>query len=570
VMDQENRNNILRLFFKQVAVAAAIVAILAALTLTVYYLSGQQGNIQDSPVLTALKAKLEKYPDNEKLLFEFRDQDLKERTAFFRKSSFLDYGKNIFIVFFLLALAAFRLKGVFTERLPEVKKGSETVYKTGELAGANIYMVSSGLTAVIILGLLGTFAIWGFQKLPFEPAETEIKEKVIDLSSAWNGFRGPAGTGLVKDGNYVKEWDIKTGKNIIWQIALPVKSYSSPVVYKDNLFLTGSEAKVLKVSCYDAKNGSLKWSSSVMVPVKLDDVEIMSEDAGGAGYAAPTTVTDGELVFAFFATDHLVCFDYAGKQRWVKYFGKSENTYGLSSSPLLWKKNIILQLDRGGEGLSKLVSLDRKTGQITWETKRPVGASWGTPAIIEYKGKNELITTGEEQVISYDPDTGKELWRVKCLTGEISTSPVYGDGKIIAIDVGSVSTVSAIIPGGAGDVTKTNIVWSMQEENQAINTPVTDGKLLVVAMNSLVVGQDIKTGKVLWKISLEDDFWASPSLVNGTIYVPSQKGKVYIVSYEGKLLGTMDMDSKCSASPAFVDGKIFIRSEKNLFCIGTR
>ncbi len=567
-MDRETLNNIFRLALKQAAVASAAIALIAALFLAGYYLTGQQGNIKDSPALEALKAKLDKYPDHENLLREFREKDLKERAAFFRKSVILEQGKNIFIVFLLLALLALRFERALTGRIPEVKKGSETVYRAGG-AGINYSLAAAAVTGLVLLGLLGVFAVLGARKMGFEAAAAG-NEKEIDLSSSWNSFRGPAGSGLVKEGNYAGEWDLKTGKNILWKTALSARSYSSPVVYKDNLFLTGSEGKVLKVLCYDAVKGSCKWASSVMVPVKLEDIEIMSEDAGGAGYAAPTPVTDGEHVFALFATDHLVCFDLKGKQLWVKYFGKTENTYGLSSSPVLWKKNIIVQLDLGGEGLSKIAALDKKSGKTVWETKRPDGASWGTPIIIEHNGKNEIITTGPEQVIAYDPETGKELWRVKCLAGEISTSAVYGGGVVVVIDVGSVSTVTAITPGGFGEVTKTKIAWSMQEENQAINTPVTDGKILVVAMNSLITGQDIKTGKTLWKLALEDDFWASPSLVNGTIYIPSQQGKVYTVSYGGKLIKTMDMGEKCSASPAFAGGRIFIRSEKNLVCIGNK
>ena len=568
-MDKETKNNILRLVFKQVALAALTICVFAALVLAGYYLAGQQGNIKDSASLSALRAKLDKYPANGNLLKEFREKDLKERAAFFNKSRFLDYGKNIFITFLLISLVSLRLKNILTERLPEVKKGSEAAYRAGG-SGLNIYLLSSGLTALIILVVFIIFAAAGAEKLPWEQKTVKAPKEAVDLSLSWNGFRGPRGDGLVTSGSYAADWDIVTGKNIVWKTALPVKAYSSPVVYKDMLFLTGSQEKVLKVLCYDAVRGALKWSSSVMVPKIVDEAEVMSEDAGGAGYAAPTPVIDGEYVYAFFATDHLACFDLSGKQVWVKFFGKSENTYGLAASPILFKQNILIQIDQGGEGLSKIVALERKTGRVVWETKRSTGASWGTPVIIEYNGKNELVTTGEEQVVSYDPDTGIELWRVKCLTGEISASPVYGDGKIIAIDVGSVSTVTAITPGGAGDVTKTNITWFMQEDNQAINTPVTDGKLLVVALNSLVVGQDIKTGKVLWTLEMEDDFWASPSLVNGIIYLPSQKGKIYTIGYEGKLLNTMDMGEKCSATPAFTGGRIFVRSEKNLFCIGTK
>ena len=38
--------------------------------------------------------------------------------------------------------------------------------------------------------------------------------------------------------------------------------------------------------------------------------------------------------------------------------------------------------------------------------------SYATPSIIKYKGQKQLISPVVEDISSYDPKTGEELWRV--------------------------------------------------------------------------------------------------------------------------------------------------------------
>ncbi|MFH1074809.1 MAG: PQQ-binding-like beta-propeller repeat protein [Candidatus Firestonebacteria bacterium] len=578
-MNKKILNDILRLTLKQAAAASAVISIFAVAVLAYVYFSGTTENIKDSAALASFKQEIEKYPDDKKLVERFREVDFQERSRFFGKTELLEAGTYLSLGFLILALLCFRGYALLTERIPEVKKGSALDYDSVGKLGKDLSLFSSSLTALlIVVFFLALFSLMGLGRFPWQAKEV-MKEKTkikIEFADQWPGFRGFGGQGVVSGVKNSMNWIRSSTRPtswsysdlLSWKMDLPVKAYSSPIVFEDNLFLTGSEGKKLKVLSFSASKGSLNWSSTVLVKTNIGEIEVMSEEAGGAGYASPTPVTDGEYVYAYFATNQLVCFDFNGKQKWMKFFGQPENTYGLSSSPVLFEDKILLQVDQSGEGASKLYAVNKSTGEIVWETKRPEGPSWGTPIIIDYKGRKELITTGNSWVISYEPATGKELWRVDCLSGDVSTSPAYADGKVYALSVGSQTTVFALTPGGEGDVTKTNIVWQHEEESQSINAPVAVRSKLIVAMNGLVVCHETETGKILWQYKLEDDFWAAPVAADDLVFIPSQKGKVYIFDLDGKLVNTIDIGEKLSASMALYGGSIYIRTDKSLLCLG--
>ena len=64
-------------------------------------------------------------------------------------------------------------------------------------------------------------------------------------------------------------------------------------------------------------------------------------------------------------------------------------------------------------------------------TPRQVQASWATPLVVRDGKRAELIASGNEFVIGYDPATGKELWRTKGLESNTIATPLIGHGLVI-------------------------------------------------------------------------------------------------------------------------------------------
>ena len=94
---------------------------------------------------------------------------------------------------------------------------------------------------------------------------------------------------------------------------------------------------------------------------------------------------------------------------------------------------LLIQFDQASadDGKSRLFALDAQTGKTLWETKRDVPNSWATPLVVQAEdGTSQIITTADPWVIAYDVADGKELWRIKCLSGDQGISPVIADGLL--------------------------------------------------------------------------------------------------------------------------------------------
>jgi len=97
----------------------------------------------------------------------------------------------------------------------------------------------------------------------------------------WPQFRGPSGSGL-GSGSPPAEWNVESGKNILWKTAIPGLGHSSPVIWGDKIFLTsavpatgesqlkvglygdvasvkGEPAQSFRVYCLDRKTGKILW-----------------------------------------------------------------------------------------------------------------------------------------------------------------------------------------------------------------------------------------------------------------------------------------------------------------------
>src|SRR5262245_47748481 len=79
----------------------------------------------------------------------------------------------------------------------------------------------------------------------------------------WSRWRGPSGQGIVALTNYVDTWSPTT--NVKWRAAVPGRGHSSPVVWKDHLFLTTSRDDSGKVSmlAYNRTDGRLLWETAL-------------------------------------------------------------------------------------------------------------------------------------------------------------------------------------------------------------------------------------------------------------------------------------------------------------------
>ncbi len=214
------------------------------------------------------------------------------------------------------------------------------------------------------------------------------------------------------------------GTNVAWRVSTP-SGNSSPVIWKERIFLTGFAEGALLTLAYDRVNGRELWRREVR-PAKVEEVH---SSLGNPATATP--VTDGERLYVHFGSYGMVACDLDGRELWRRPMTLTQTEYGASSSPILAGGHVVQLLDQDGD--SHLVALRPDTGEVAWRVERSeMRRGFGTPIVWTHDGGTDLVVPGTLWLEGLDPATGGERWRVSGLARITCTSPVAGDGLLLA------------------------------------------------------------------------------------------------------------------------------------------
>ena len=176
--------------------------------------------------------------------------------------------------------------------------------------------------------------------------------------------------------------------------------------------------------------------------------------------------------------------------------------------------------------------------------------------------KPQLILMGNPSITSYNPNTGEQNWRVECMSGEVGASAAYSNG--IVFGASEYATMIAI------NATDGSTLWKNNDFLPEVASPVATKDFVFVATSYGVVASfNAQTGELIKSMELKTDFYSSPVIVEGKIYLVCIEGKVYIFSAKGdfSLINSFDTKEHTFATPAFTDKKIVIRTEKSIYCV---
>lgn len=421
----------------------------------------------------------------------------------------------------------------------------------------------------------------------------------VHVRANWPQWRGPDGLGVSDAKGVPTEWS--PTNNVRWKTPIPGRGLSSPVVWEDRIFLTsaiegdaipGAKAvphkldgedfvhpesvgadrrQRLIVLCLDTKSGKVLWERTAY------EGRVFDARHRAGSFASLTPVTDGKHVFAFFGGEGLYAYDFEGRQVWKQSIGGLA-TLGLGpgASPVLHGTVVIVQCDQdNGEG-SFIAAFDKESGKERWRKDRNVAVSWATPIIVRHGNRAELIASGNQAIISYNPATGEEWWRIKGLEGNAVPSPVSGHGLAILTTGYPQKKTLAIELGASGDLGETNnVAWSYIKGSGYVPSPILYGEYFYLMTDSgLLTCLDAKTGEVQYegaRLPEAARFVASPVAVDGHLWLTSEKGDTFVIK-AGKTHEVARKNSvgePVSASPAIADGKIYVRGLTNLFGIGS-
>lgn len=517
--------------------------------------------------LEMMKLQVIEQPDGERLLPEIRRLDLQIRRSRITRQQFSRRGGYLLAGGLVVLFVGLKSAAVFRKRAPAPGPPGDVRARQVREALLARRAVMLGLCVLGAAGLILTIKAG----VDFGKAQTAGSSYpgAEEIRKNWHRFRGPGGLGISAHENVPLRFSGKTGEGILWKKPVPLPGNNSPILWEGRVFLSGADEKSRQVYCFDADSGELLWMGEVgAVGGSLGKaVEVMND----TGYAAPTMVTDGRRACAIFATGDIGCFDFDGKKIWQRNLGVPESAYGYASSLEMYRNLVLVQYDQGvaEDEKSRMLALDGFTGQPVWEVKRPVPNSWTSPIVVEIADKPQLITCGEPWVIACEPGGGREIWRAKCVGGDVAPSPIYAGGFVFAIE--PYDKLVAIRPDGRGDVTKTHVAWIAEDGIPDICCPLSNGKLIfLLTTEGTLTCYKVSDGGMVWEKDMKAGFKASPSLAGERVYLLSDKGVMVVIeaAAQYKELARSELGEACFASPAFADGRIYIRGAKNLYCIG--
>lgn len=578
--------------YRMTAVIAGLFLLAVGLTMLARHARAKTEDPLHAPQLAALKEQLKASPQDEQLKQKIRALDLQLRRGYFYQISSTKTGSWLLLGGLGALLAAWKL-GAGKRRNPLPPRPSkEEAARRELLAGRRMRRAVAGMGT--LLGV--AFVAAGWRSGTLLPASLSDLEKPVvataattapgtgnapkaaadfaplaEMRTQWPRFRGADGGGFSTVTNAPLTWDAKTGAGVLWKTAVTAHGHNSPVVWGERVFLSGGDKNKRVVFCFNAVKGDLLWERPLDLPPPPGSQEWEFPEM--AGMAASTMATDGRRAYAIFANGDLAAFDFEGKKVWAKNLGLPQNQYGHTASLALWEGRVIVLMDQGekGEGKAKLYAIDGATGKTVWEKTRPVGGSWDSPIVAEAAGKPQIITLSVPWVIAHSAIDGAELWRLEGLSGEVTPSPIFAAGLFFAVSPSD--KLYAIKPDGQGDITKTHVAWTSEENVPDISSPVSNGELVFTLTTAGVLScYDIKDGKKQWEHDFELECQSSPSIAGGRLYFLTVKGKGVVVEAgrEFKELARSDLSEPVYASPAFVQDRIYIRGATNLFCLGAK
>jgi outer membrane protein assembly factor BamB len=422
-----------------------------------------------------------------------------------------------------------------------------------------------------------------------------IAASSASAESWWPQFRGPNCSGVSENARPPVEF--APGTNQLWKVNVP-SAPSSPVVWRDRIFLTAFDAGKLEVHCYSRDDGSLLWKRAV----PSEKIEEFNATEGSP--AASSCATDGRRVVSYFGSYGLICHDFEGRELWRYPLPMAETAggFGTGTSPTIAGRLVLVNRDMLRN--CSLLAVDLKTGKRVWEASRPdVGQSYGSAIAWKNGGVNEVVMSGSMKMKAYDPKTGVERWSLAGMPSFTCTTPVIGegmlffagwapgkndspmpsfqemaaafdknkdgaitadevkgtpmetffraqdvngDGKLTADDLETMKAMMSkgenllvgIRPGGKGEVNESSITWKQTRGLPYVPSPLYyRGRVYLVKDGGMVSSFNAKTGEPDYqqeRLNALGNYYASPVAADGKIIVASLDGKVTVFAAGGE------------------------------------
>lgn len=218
-------------------------------------------------------------------------------------------------------------------------------------------------------------------------------------------WRGDGRDGSYGETGLLRSWP-PAGPPMLWSSEEAGAGYSSPVVVKGRVYVTGCDDDHEFLTAFDLagkklwrRDYSKAWTDSYpsarSTPTVVDGKAYM---VSAAGTVAAVEVASGKLLWS--------------RPIWEET-GAEYGRWGVSEAPLVFDGMVICC--PGGPSTS-VMALDATSGKTVWKSPSlGDGAAYVSPALVEWKGRKQIVAVLERYIFGVDPTTGAIPWKVDYL-----------------------------------------------------------------------------------------------------------------------------------------------------------
>ena len=485
------------------------------------------------------------------------------------------------------------------------------IFAAGALGsiGPKAQAAKETLTAAANDPALRSEAEWALNRI----AGVEVGERADSpRDAAPSVITGPETT-IAETGNPPLDWDIKTGRNIVWSVELGYDTFGRPVVAGDTVYVGSNNDKPM--------DPAYKEESGVLMAFRTTDGKFLRQDVaprvdrGLREFPLPSTTSapyvEGDRLYYVTAECQLRALDTQSFRlvwevdmcaRLGVFLHEATNSDVLPVGDLL----LVSTSNGQNEGHTRvpsprapsLIAVHKQTGEVVW---RAIGAGaqvlhgqWSSPVAANVNGRTQVLFGGGDGWLrAYDAASGHEIWRFDgnpkdarwlprpgvLSRSSIIASPVFADGRVFVAMGQSPghgngpSLIHAISPNGQGDVTTSRLLWTSREVGRVVGTPVVkDGLLYVGDLGGAIHCLDAATGVQVWKHQTYDAIWGSLLLAGDRVYAGNVEGTMTVLraGRRKEVLATIEMDAPLYSRPAVVGDALYLTTANRMYLIASR
>ncbi|MFA5132142.1 MAG: PQQ-binding-like beta-propeller repeat protein [Candidatus Paceibacterota bacterium] len=317
---------------------------------------------------------------------------------------------------------------------------------------------------------------------------------------------------------------------------------SSPLLYEGMLYF-GSDSGIFW--CIDAKTASVLWQRKVLYGPQ-----------GKRIFSSPA-ILNGIVYFGGYDGNFYALEYKTGKPKWVAF-----DADWIGSSPCV-SDDLGLVFVGMEFGLLKrkggVAAYRADTGEMVWKT---VTTEY-THASPSYSKKHKIVVCGSNDgvVYGFSAKDGKILWTYDT-GGEIKAGCSFSPSQNF-VAVGSFNKCYVVLETKTGKIVST---IETREGNYSTPTWLNEDILIFASLDKCVYAYTISTNKILWKFVTDARIFASPFVVNNTLYIGNNAGFLFVLNVlTGELLSQHYVIERIT-NPVLIDQKeraIYIPTQAN-------